>query len=66
MSDLPERLAALIEAGEEAHWTVLLDRALKSGAVPPTPEAKNAVLAALSAAVKKGLVVKVSTGTYHR
>lgn len=68
MSDqaLEHAVAGLVReaGGEDVHWTVVLDRALTGGTVPPGPDARAAVLAALAGAVKNGLIVKTSTGTY--
>jgi hypothetical protein len=64
MSELAERLAAMIGASEDLHWTVLLDRALRDGIVPPSPQARHDVLAALADGVREGKIRKTSTGTY--
>ncbi len=53
--------------GEEMHWTVAWDRALRAGYVDPfaQPEARDAFLRALAAAAKSGQILKTSTGTYR-
>lgn len=62
---LASLLAALIvDSGEELHWTVILDRALRQSLVPPSPDARSEVLSALAEAVREGLISKTSIGTY--
>lgn len=59
-------VAMLREAAPaDLHWTVILDRALREGLVPPSPEAKNQVLRILAEAARDGRIVKTSTGTYR-
>ncbi|GAC1414845.1 MAG: hypothetical protein NVSMB57_10410 [Actinomycetota bacterium] len=53
------------EAGEDVHWTVVLDRALRGGTVPPGPEARPLVISALAEATTSGLIEKTSVGTYR-
>lgn len=53
------------DAGAELHWTVVLDRALTSGYVTPTPEVRNDVVRALADAAKAGDIVKTGTGLYR-
>jgi hypothetical protein len=59
-------LAVLEDAGEPLHWTVIQDRALRSGAIDPftTRDVRGAVLGALRALVGDGRVVKPSKGVY--
>jgi hypothetical protein len=53
--------------GESLHWTVVWDRALKSGYVDPftQPEARETLVRWLAEAARSGVVEKVSTGTYR-
>jgi len=55
-------------AGEELHWTVVWDRALRAGYVNPMeqPDARTEFIAALAEASKDGRIVKTSKGTYTR
>jgi hypothetical protein len=59
-------LAVLADAGEPLHWTVIQDRALRSGGIDPfqTPDVRKAVLGALHALVADGLVVAPAKGVY--
>ena len=59
-------LAVLREADEPLHWTVIQDRALRSGAIDPfeTPDVRGAVLSAVRALVADGLVTRTETGVY--
>ena len=59
-------LAVLGEAGEPIHWTVIQDRALRSGYLDPfeEPDVRGAVVRALRALVAEGVVVKTGTGVY--
>jgi hypothetical protein len=59
-------LAVLREAGEPVHWTVIQDRALRSGAIDPlvTRDVRSVVLGALRDLVHDGVVVKTATGVY--
>ena len=59
-------LAVLGEAGEPIHWTVIQDRALRSGYLDPfeEPDVRRAVVRALRALVAEGVVVKTETGVY--
>jgi hypothetical protein len=59
-------LAVLTEAGEPLHWTVIQDRALRSGAIDPfaTPDVRRAVLGALHALVADGRIVSTAKGVY--
>ena len=68
MSDvLHDGIAAMLRdaAPGDLHWTVILDRALREGLVPPSPDARNQVLHALAEATRAGRIVKTSTGTYR-
>lgn len=61
-------LAVLREApGEDLHWTVLWDRALRGGFVDAFTQAgeRDAFLRALSSLSGSGLVEKTSKGTYR-
>lgn len=59
-------LAVLADADEPLHWTVIQDRALRSGAIDPfdTPNVRKAVLGAVRALVADGRVVSTSKGVY--
>lgn len=61
-------LAVLGSSGEEMHWTVVWDRALRSGYVNPLedPGARDTFLRTLGDLAREGLVVKTSKGTYRR
>ncbi|MEP6759135.1 MAG: hypothetical protein ABJB55_08070 [Actinomycetota bacterium] len=65
---MPEEavLQVLAEADEPLHWTVIQDRALRTGLLDPfaTPDIRRAVLAALRHAVADGRVTKPATGMY--
>lgn len=68
MSDpVADAIVAIVAAvaPEEVHWTVVLDRALREGAVPPSPEARAVVLRVLAEAARGGLIVKTAAGTYR-
>ncbi len=59
-------LSVLRDAGEPLHWTVIQDRALRSGAIDPlvTRDVRGAVLGALRELVREGVAVKTATGVY--
>jgi len=59
-------LSVLRGAGEPLHWTVIQDRALRSGAIDPfvTRDVRGAVLGTLRGLVRDGLVVRTATGVY--
>jgi hypothetical protein len=59
-------LSVLRGAGEPLHWTVIQDRALRSGAIDPlvTRDVRGAVLGALRELVRDGVAVKTATGVY--
>jgi hypothetical protein len=59
-------LGVLADAGEPLHWTVIQDRALRSGAIDPftTRDVRGAVLGALRSLVADGRVEKPSKGVY--
>jgi hypothetical protein len=54
-------------AGEPLHWTVIQDRALRTGAIDPfaTPDVRREVLGALRDLVREGRVRRTSTGVYE-
>ena len=66
MSSREAVLAVLRDAGEPIHWTVIQDRALRTGYLDPfaEPDVRGAVLRALRALVAEGLVVRTTTGVY--
>lgn len=53
--------------GEALHWTVIWDRALRSGAIDPLadPDARDGLMRALSALAREGTIERTSTGTYR-
>jgi hypothetical protein len=53
--------------GEELHWTVAWDRALKAGYIDPftQPDARDGFMRALVQAARDGSIEKTSTGTYR-
>ena len=59
-------LEVLPDADEPLHWTVIQDRALRSGAIDPftTRDVRRAVLDALRALKAQGLVVATAKGVY--
>jgi hypothetical protein len=61
-------LRVLDESAPEAlHWTVVLDRALRSRLIDPftTPDVRGAVVKSLAALAKEGRVKKEQTGVYR-
>ncbi|MFM7717873.1 MAG: hypothetical protein ACKO8G_00035 [Actinomycetota bacterium] len=66
MEPLAAALEVLGEADGPLHWTVIQDRALRSGRLDPfaDPDVRRHLLAALAEGVRAGSIVKVSTGTY--
>jgi hypothetical protein len=61
-------LAVLDEADEPLHWTVVQDRALRTGRLDPFElgDVRKAVLGALAALAREGLVHKDAKGVYSR
>jgi hypothetical protein len=59
-------LGVLTDADEPLHWTVIQDRALRSGAIDPftTPDVRKAVLEALYRLKADGRVVAAAKGVY--
>lgn len=57
----------LEEAEGPLHWTVVLDRALRSGALSPfeIPDVRGAVQRALSELADAGIARRVSTGVWE-
>ena len=64
---LEAALAVLGEAGEPLHWTVIQDRALRSGRIDPftTHDVRRALLGALRRGVRDGSVRAAGTGVYE-
>jgi hypothetical protein len=65
--DVPDAvLEVLIAADEPLHWTVIQDRALRSGAIDPfaTRNVRKAVLDALRELQAEGRVVTTAKGVY--
>lgn len=60
-------LTVLGDAAEPLHWTVIQDRALRSGALDPfeTRDVRGAVLGALRDLAAAGEVERVSTGVWR-
>jgi hypothetical protein len=61
-------LAVLDEADEPLHWTVVQDRALRTGRLDPFKlgDVRKAVLSALAVLTREGLVRKDAKGVYSR
>jgi len=59
-------LSVLRDAGEPLHWTVIQDRALRSGAIDPlaTRDVRGVVLGTLRELVREDVAVKTATGVY--
>jgi hypothetical protein len=59
-------LGVIEDAGEPLHWTVIQDRALRSGAIDPftTRDVRKAVLSALHRLKAEGRIVATATGVY--
>ncbi len=59
-------LAVLDETDEPLHWTVIQDRALRSGRLDPFElgDVRRAVLSALAELAREGLVRKQAKGVY--
>jgi hypothetical protein len=59
-------VAVLTDAGEPLHWTVIQDRALRSGAIDPfeTPDVRKAVIRALHTLVADGRIAATAKGVY--
>ena len=53
--------------GDDLHWTVIFDRALRAGYIDPftQPDARDKVVRWLAGAARDGAVEKTSTGTYR-
>lgn len=66
MDYLEAALAVLREEAGPLHWTVIQDLALKRGYLDPfvQRDIRKQLLAALTKAVKEGLVTKPETGVY--
>jgi len=66
MDPLDAAVAVLRDAGEPLHWTVIQDRALRSGLVDPfaVPDVRKRLLSALADGVRTGTLVKAGTGVY--
>jgi hypothetical protein len=64
---LDAAIAVLGEAGEPLHWTVIQDRALRSGRIDPftTPDVRRALLGALRRGVAEGALRAAGTGVYE-
>jgi hypothetical protein len=66
----PDVLAAAVEvvrdAGSPLHWTVILDRVLKAGAIDPftTPNVRGAMRSALRRGVDDGMLRVAGRGVY--
>ena len=66
MEPLEAAITVLREEGEPLHWTRIQDLALRRGYLDPfeTPDVRRALLAAIAAGVRSGVLVKESTGVY--
>lgn len=60
-------LVVLRDADEPLHWTVIQDRALRSGHLDPftQPDVRGTVLRALAEGVRTGVLRKAGTGVYE-
>lgn len=68
MNDVTQAILGVLSAeGEPLHWTVIQDRALKSGAIDPfaVGDVRGAVLRALAELSKRGLIERTGKGTYR-
>jgi hypothetical protein len=67
MEPLEAVVTVLAEDGGPLHWTVIQDRALRSGRLDPfeVRDVRRAVLAALREGVRSGAIVKDRQGTYR-
>ncbi|HEX6332147.1 MAG TPA: HTH domain-containing protein [Actinomycetota bacterium] len=67
MEALQAALAVLREEGEPLHWTKIQDLALRRGYLDPFegPDVRKRLLSALAEGVRKGALVKESTGVYR-
>jgi hypothetical protein len=59
-------LSVLRAGGGPLHWTVIQDRALRTGAIDPlvTRDVRSVILGTLRELVRDGLAVKTDTGVY--
>ena len=66
MEPLDAALTVLRDANEPLHWTVIQDRALRSGLLDPfaAPDVRKRLLSALADGVRSGVLVKAGTGVY--
>lgn len=66
MDPLDAAVAALGEAGEPLHWTVLQDRALRAGAIDPFTDrdVRRTMREALARGLGDGRLIRVAKGTY--
>lgn len=64
---LQAAIAVLGEAGGPLHWTVIQDRALRSGRIDPftTPDVRRVLLDALRRGVREGSLRAAGTGVYE-
>lgn len=60
-------LKVLAEAGEDLHWTVVWDRALRSGYVDAFTQAgaRDEMIRELAAMAREGAIERTSKGTYR-
>jgi hypothetical protein len=60
-------LEVLKEDRGELHWTVIQDRALRSGAIDPftVGDVRGAVLRALAELTRQGTIERTGKGTYR-
>jgi hypothetical protein len=67
MATVEDAIEAIVrDAGEPLHWTVIQDRALRTGAIDPfeTPNVRGVVLHALHDLVADGRLVVTAKGVY--
>jgi hypothetical protein len=67
MEPLEAAVAVLGEAGEPLHWTVIQDRALRTGLIDPfvVSDVRARLLAALREGVRAGSLVREGKGVYR-
>jgi hypothetical protein len=67
MEPFEAAVAVLREEGQALHWTRIQDLALRRGYLDPfaLPDVRKALLAALAAGVRDGVLAKASTGVYR-
>lgn len=64
---LDAAVTVLRDEGGPLHWTTILDRALRAGAIDPftTSDVRGAMLRALRRGVDEGVLRRAGTGVYE-